>query len=152
MIIDFIIQFVVAIFATVGFAIIFNAPKRELLFCGFTGAVAWLVYYILTVTESIGVVAASLIASIILTIIARIFAVVRRNPVTVYLMAGIFPLVPGAGIYYTAYYMISGSDQFGAKGIETLEIALAIVFGIIFGSAIPQIVFQKLFSTKQKPQ
>lgn len=151
-IIDFVIQFIVAFFATFGFAIIFNAPKKELLPCGFTGGIAWLVYSIFYSSGVLGMVASSLVASIILTILARSFAVIRRNPVTVYIMAGIFPLVPGAGIYYTAYYLISGSPDFGAKGVETLEIALAIVFGIIFGSAIPQVVFQKIFIRKAKNQ
>jgi uncharacterized membrane protein YjjB (DUF3815 family) len=57
--------------------------------------------------------------------------------------------VPGAGIYYTAYYLITGQAKlFSAKGLETLEVALAIVFGIIFGFAIPQALFQKFAKTK----
>lgn len=55
-----------------------------------------------------------------------------------------FPLVPGAGIYYTAYYLISGMPaKCSAKGLETFEIALAIVFGIIFGFSIPETLFHK---------
>ena len=61
-----------------------------------------------------------------------------------YLVSGIFPLVPGAGIYYTAYYLISGMPaKCSAKGLETFEIALAIVFGIIFGFSIPETLFHK---------
>ena len=75
---------------------------------------------------------------------SRTMAVVRRNPATVYLLCGIFPLVPGAGIYYTAYYLITKeSALFSAKGLETFEIALAIVFGIIFGFAIPEAIFHR---------
>ena len=77
---------------------------------------------------------------------ARTFAVIRKIPITVYLLSGIFPLVPGAGIYYTAYYMFQKeSARFLAKGLETFEIACAIVFGIIFGFSVPQKFFQKLF-------
>lgn len=46
-----------------------------------------------------GVVFPSLIATLCLTIMARIFAAARSMPVTVYLLSGIFPLVPGAGIF-----------------------------------------------------
>ena len=141
---NWLIQFLVAMVATVSFAIIFNAPKKELVFCGITGATGWMVFYLLT-RGSVGVVAGSLVATFCLSIFARIFASARRKPVTVYLLTGIFSLVPGAGIYYTAYYFFaSNKEMFSYKGAETLEIAIAIVFGIIFGFAIPQSVFNKI--------
>ena len=43
----FIIQFIVALFATLSFAVIFSAPKKELFYCGFTGALGWIIYYIM---------------------------------------------------------------------------------------------------------
>lgn len=139
-----IIEFIVAMFATISFAILFNAPKKEVIYCGLTGALGWTVYYGMTQQE-INSVLASLVATFCLTILARGFAVVRKSPVTVYLLPGIFPLVPGAGIYYTAYYLFIGNNEMsGFKGLETLEIAGAIVFGIIFGFGIPQRLFHKI--------
>ena len=62
-----------------------------------------------------------------------------------FLLTGIFPLVPGAGIYYTVYALINEENQaFSSNGLQTLEIALAITFGIIFGFAVPQGLFHKL--------
>jgi len=149
LILKFVVQFLVAVFATLGFAIVFNAPFKELHLCGITGAIGWLVFYALLYHTSMHSIASSLIATFVLTLFARSFAVYRQHPVTVYLLPGIFPLVPGAGIYYTAYYLIDGNQAlFAQKGTETLEIALAIVFGIIFGSAIPQLLFNKLFTKK----
>ncbi len=139
-----IFQLVIAMLATISFAILFTAPKKEILFCGLTGAFGWIVYYLFT-NHGMHLVLASAIATFCLTILARCLAVIRKNPVTVYLLAGIFPLVPGAGIYYTAYYLFIGNTQMsGYKGLETLEIAGAIVFGIIFGFGIPQSLFHKL--------
>lgn len=139
-----IIQFFISMIATVSFAILFTAPKKEVLYCGLTGAVAWTSYYAFT-QQGFHVVLASLLATFCLTVLARCFAVVRKKPVTVYLLPGIFPLVPGAGIYYTAYYLFMGNTEMsGFKGLETLEIAGAIVFGIIFGFGIPQALFHKL--------
>lgn len=138
------VQFIISMLATISFAVLFTAPKKEVLFCGLTGAVGWIVYYICT-RNGINLVLASGIATFCLTILARCLAVARKNPVTVYLLTGIFPLVPGAGIYYTAYYLFIGNtDMSGYKGLETLEIAGAIVFGIIFGFGIPQALFHKL--------
>ena len=138
----YVIQFVLAMIATIAFALLFCAPKKELVFCGLSGALGWIVYYILFQLNG-NVVLASF-ATFILTVFSRTMAVVRCNPATVYLLCGIFPLVPGAGIYYTAYYLITKeSALFSAKGLETFEIALAIVFGIIFGFAIPEAIFHR---------
>ena len=143
-----ILEAIVAMFATISFAILFNAPKKEVVYCGLTGALGWVVYYGMTQRELNSVLAA-LTATFCLTILARCFAVVRKSPVTVYLLPGIFPLVPGAGIYYTAYYLFIGNTEMsGFKGLETLEIAGAIVFGIIFGFGIPQRLFHKLSPKK----
>ena len=146
--VEFFIQFVIAMLSTISFAVLFTAPKKEIFYCGLTGAFGWIVYYLLT-HNGIHLVLASGIATCCLTILSRCFAVIRKTPVTVYLLSGIFPLVPGAGIYYTAYYLFVGNTEMsGFKGLETLEIAGAIVFGIIFGFGIPQALFHKLSPKK----
>ena len=69
---------------------------------------------------------------------------------TVYLLSGIFPLVPGAGIFYTAYYLFTNDRALSSsKGIETFEVAGAIVLGIIFGFGIPQSLFNLLKPKKK---
>lgn len=139
-----IIQFIVGFFATLSFAILFSTPKRQLFFCGLTGAAGWLVYLLLFNNNS-GIGLANLGAAFTLTLMSRIFAALERHPVTVYLLAGIFPLVPGAGIYYTSYYFIMDEmEQFAAKGAETILIAGSIAFGIVFGLSLPQSIFNAL--------
>lgn len=141
---NYILEFIMAFGATFSFAFLFCVPKKELLFSGLSGALGWIVYYGI-VHQDLSPVLASLVATFILTVFSRTTAVIRRTPATVYLLCGIFPLVPGAGIYYTAYYLITGDNaRFTSKGLETFEIALAIVFGIIFGFAIPEALFHKL--------
>ena len=138
-----IIQFIVCFFAIISFAILFSAPKSQLLFCGLTGALGWIVYLII-IEKNGGIALANVCASFTLTLMARIFAAMQRHPATMYLLPGIFPLVPGAGIYYTSYYFIMHEmDNFAKYGAQTLIIAGSIVFGIVFGSALPQ----KLFHT-----
>lgn len=141
---NYILEFVMAFGATFSFAFLFCVPKKELLFSGLSGALSWIVYYGIT-NHDLSPVLASLVSVFILTVYSRTLAVIRRNPATVYLLCGIFPVVPGAGIYYTAYYLITSDNaRFTSKGLETFEIALAIVFGIIFGFAIPEALFHKL--------
>ena len=113
------LQFLLAGAGTLSFAILFACPRRTLPYCGLVGAVGWLVYEI---AELFGMeaFAASLLAVIPLTLLARILAMTLRTPVTVFLLTGIFPLVPGAGIYYSAYYFIQGDNALAlANGIST---------------------------------
>ena len=102
-----IIQFLVSLAATLSFAVLFSAEKKQLFFCGLTGALGWIVYLICLQYHTDNAIA-NLIATFALTLVARILSAVRRTPVTVFLLTGIFPLVPGAGIYYTSYYFIMG--------------------------------------------
>lgn len=131
---SYVLQFFIAAIATVTFAILFAAPKKELVFCGVSGGLAWLVYFILY-RQSGNVVLGSLVATFVLTILSRILAVARCNPATIYLVSGIFPLVPGAGIYYTAYYLISGMPaKCSAKGLKLLRLPWPLYLGLFLAS------------------
>lgn len=133
------IAFLLAGVATMSFAILLGVPKREYLSSGLVGAVGWTVYVLLTEAGQSPALA-TLIAAIPLTALARFFAIRHKAPVTVFLVSGIFALVPGAGIYYTAYYFIMGDPMFSAKGIETLKVALALALGmtIVLGMPLPR--------------
>ena len=130
-------QFFIAGAGTLSFAVLFASPKRTLPYCGLVGAMGWFIYE-LAVLFGLESFAASLLAVIPLTLLARIFALVRKAPVTVFLLCGIFPLVPGAGIYYTAYYFMQGYNSISSlKGIETLKIAVALAIGIALALGVP---------------
>ena len=122
---------------TLSFAILFACPRRSLPYCALVGAVGWFVYELLTMF-GLDSAAASLLAVIPLTLLTRIFAIVLKTPVTVFLLAGIFPLVPGAGIYYTAYYFIQGNNALAlSNGISTFKIAVALAIGITLVLSLP---------------
>lgn len=138
------LQFIICMLATLSFAILFSAPKSQLLFCGLAGSIGWIVY-LGCLNFGIGTVIANMIATFALTVFSRTIASIRKNPVTVYLISGIFPLVPGAGIYYTSYYFIMNEmKESSSYGMETVKVAGAIVLGIIFGFALPQGWFNAL--------
>ena len=85
-----------------------------------------------------GCVSATLAASVPLALLSRWYAVKARAPATVFLLCGIFPLVPGAGIYYTAYYFVSGQMAlFSAKLAEVIKVALALSVGIAVVLSVP---------------
>ena len=86
-----------------------------------------------------GLFGSTFFATVLVVFLSRLSAVRRHCPVTIFLVAGIFPLVPGAGIYWTAYYVVT--DQLAKasdRGFQTLKIAVAIVLGILFVFEFPQ--------------
>ena len=66
---------------------------------------------------------------------------------TLFLISGIFTLVPGAGIYYTAYYTITGLEETALYyGMSSLKTAIAIGLGIGVAYSLPP----KLFGWKRR--
>lgn len=136
--IEMLLQTLATFMLTVSFCVILAAPRSEWIFCGISGIVSYLVNQLI-LTSGIHQILATLGATMALSLSSRMLAVLRRQPVTVYLMPGIFPLAPGAGIYFTAYYLIAGDmEAFSQEGMKTLETAVAIALGIVFASGLPQ--------------
>ncbi len=52
---EIVIHFIVSTIATFAFAKLFNAPTKELLYCGITGGIGWVIYFILS-NNNLGVV------------------------------------------------------------------------------------------------
>lgn len=137
-----IIEFFAAYIGTIAFALLFQVPGKYYGYCGLIGGCGWLCYKLLLPCGTL--FTSTFLATVLVIFLSRFFAVRKRCPVTVFLIAGIFPLVPGAGIYWTAYYVVTNElDKAGARGFETLKIAVAIVMGILLVFEFPQKWFQK---------
>lgn len=131
-------HFVVTVIATIAFGITFQVPRRHYLAAGITGAVGWMVYIFGVELLGMSPAIATLVATLPLTGCARFFSITHKAPVTIFLLPGIFPLVPGAGIYYTAYYFIQGNNALAlAHGISTFKIAVALAVGIALVLGLP---------------
>ena len=136
-----ILAIVESFLATLAYAVLFNVPKQYYTTCGITGLSGWIVY--LAMCQVTTVALASFVGTLAVVLISRIFTVRKKCPITIFLVSGIIPLVPGAGIYYTAYYLVTGQMSLAAvKGLEAVKIAFAIVLGIIFVVSIPRDAFQ----------
>ena len=135
---------VCSFFGTIAFSILFNVPRRFYLSCGLTGMLGWLCYCL--VSPYTGATVASFLGTIVVVLMSRILAVYQKCPITVFLISGIFPLVPGAKVYYTAYYFVTNSLSLATRsGIESIKIAFAIVMGIVFMVSVPKRWFQIAF-------
>lgn len=76
-----------------------------------------------------------------LTLLSRMLSIALKMPSTVFIVTGIFPLVPGAGIYHTAYALVSRNmEAFTLRGMQTLALAGAIALGILIGMGFPKLL------------
>lgn len=127
-----------SLLGVVAFAVLFQVPRRYCLPCGMVGAMVWVTAQLM-LRAGAGSIPACLAASFLLTILSRTLAVIWRVPVSIFLIPGIFTMVPGTGIFYLGYYLMSNqTQQMSAKGAQVLLTAGAIAVGITFGSALPQ--------------
>lgn len=123
---EFVLQVVSAFFGVIAVAITVQVPKKNLLFAGLTGACGWLVELLLENT-----VLSAFFAALSVAVLAQIFARITKAPVTVYLVTGIFPLVPGVGMYRTVYYLLQSNRELTAYYLTyTLQIAGMIALAI----------------------
>ena len=138
---EFMINIVCPFMGTMGYAVLFNVPRRFYLSCGMTGTAGWLVFKAMQGYASAA--GASFLGALVVVLISRMLTVKMKCPITIFLVSGIFPLVPGAGIYYTAYYLVTNQLALAAqKGLESVKIAFGIVLGIVFIVSIPREAFQ----------
>ena len=125
---------------TVAFALLFGVPGRFYPCCGMIGGAGWLLYSLLEGRFSAA--AATFFAAVLVMLLSRFFAVREKCPVTVFLISGIIPLVPGAGIYWAAYYMVTDQLAEAADaGFAAVKAVAAIVLGIVCIFELPQGLF-----------
>ncbi|HIZ64652.1 MAG TPA: threonine/serine exporter family protein [Candidatus Blautia pullicola] len=149
MIAEGILQFLAACIGTVAFSLLFSVPREHYPLCGFIGGTGWLICWVCINVLGAGAVAGSFFATVFITLASRIGSTVRKCPVTLFLIAGIFPEVPGIGIYRTVYYSLLENNELSLHyGRETLGIAIAMVLGIVIVFEIPQKTINRIFGRK----
>lgn len=136
-------QVIAAGLGTVAFAVLFGVPRKYYVYCGLVGGAGWWLYSVLTVYARFTPTEATFFATTLVVLLSRFLAVWDRCPATVFLTAGIFPLVPGAGIYWTAYYLVTDRPAEAAdNGFAAIKAAFAIVLGIVLIFELPGGLFK----------
>ena len=119
-----------------GFVFLFNIHGPGALLCTLGGVLAWILYdvvYRISGSDLIAYFWAALGSSFYAEIMARI----RKCPAIAYLVVAIFPLIPGAGVYYTMNYAVQGQmDAFASSGMHTAATAGIIAVGILLASTV----------------
>lgn len=124
-------NFFVVMVGCIGFGILVNIPRKELFPAAFTGAIAWMLYEVLTYND-ISKVAAAFLASCLVALLGEFLSRIRKEASTIYVIPGIIPLVPGAGAYYTMTNLINANyDKALLFGRDTLFAAGSIALALL---------------------
>lgn len=137
MITNFILHVISAFASTVAFSILFNVQKKHIAICGLVGAAGWGVYIIGTDLGYSDVLSTFLGALVVATA-SYYLAKHRRAPVTVFLISGIIPLVPGIGLYRTMYSLLFAeyTEALG-HALITFQMSGVIAGAIIIAALLP---------------
>ena len=124
-------QCLVCLIGCIGFAILFNVHSWGLPLCAIGGCCTWAVY-LLAFDMTGNIYVANFWATAFAAAYAETMARIRKYPATSYLVVSLFPLLPGAGIYYAMGYALDGSMSLALhKGLETAAVAGVMAVGIL---------------------
>jgi uncharacterized membrane protein YjjB (DUF3815 family) len=131
---SFLMQCVACFIGCIGFVIVFNIHGPGGILCAFGGVLTWAAYLIaleIGGSEILAYFWSSVFASAFSETMARI----RKYPAISYLVVSIFPLIPGAGVYYTMNHAVRGDmEMFAQQGMYTAAIAGVMAVGILLVS------------------
>ena len=137
------VEAVASFIGCVGFFICFNIYAPGGFLCALGGLLTWVTYRI--TFELLGDdIAAYFFATIMASLYSEIMARIRKYPAISYLVISIFPLIPGAGVYYTMTQALKGNmASFATQGTHTIAIAGAMAVGILLSTTLVRIVTTK---------
>lgn len=117
-----------------GFAILFNLHGPGAILCTLGGVLSWAVY-VLVLQAGYTDILANFWSALFASLYAESMARIRKYPAISYLVVAIFPMIPGAGAYYTMNYAVRGDMAgFANEGMHTVAIAGILAVGILLGS------------------
>lgn len=138
-------QFVLALFATMGFAVIFRVPARHIPACVIVGALGW-VTYLITDYNIDSPAIACFFGACMVGLCSAISAHIFKEAMTIFIIPGILCLVPGAKIFYTMEAFIRNDIEDMAEiGVQMIMMAGAIALGLLVMGAIIK-VFRSIVS------
>ena len=138
---SFCIQILVSFIGCVGFAMYWNVHSLGIPISSLGGLFTWAAYLI-AIKLGCGILGANFWATIIAAVYAEIMARIRKYPAITYLVVSLFPLLPGAGIYYTTAAVVQKNTELAyAKGSETAAVAGVMAVGILLVSTIVKLYY-----------
>lgn len=131
---SFLMQCIFTFVGCMGFVILFNIHGKGRALCALGGALTWAVYLV-ALEQSGSELTAYFWSALFSSLYSECMARIRKVPAIMYLVIAIFPIIPGAGAYYTMNYAVRGEmELFASRGMFTAAIAGVMAVGILLGS------------------
>lgn len=119
-----------------GFCILFNIHGHGGLLCIIGGILTWGAYSLI-LSLGLGDIPAYFWATVLAAVYAEVMARIRKYPAISYLVVSIFPLIPGAGIYYTMNHVLQKDlNGFAQEGTHTIAVAGVMAVAILLVSTV----------------
>lgn len=136
--------------AAMGFAILFNVPRRALPYCILVGALAYSARWLLMQYSDLSIEAATLVAATLVGFMSKFLAHRLQMPMLIFAVCGVIPMVPGTFAYNTMIALLrlaaadstSGEALLVQASINAVKTAL-ILGAIAVGIAAPTLLFQR---------
>ena len=131
--IDYVSALAFSFSTTVAFAVLLQAPRKTLPISGIIGAVGWIVFLYVRREMGSSSFYANICATLILSLLSELAARIFKQPATVFVIPGIFPIVPGLAMYNGMTRIIEKQYDLGMSlllqaGMDASAIALGIMF------------------------
>lgn len=149
MTLNYITYSIAAFVASFAFGVMYNVPTRTLLASSISGALGWIVYYIIAFEFDFVLFIGAGAASFLIAFLSQWFARHYRMPVIVFAVPAIIPLVPGGSAYNMMRAFIEGNSELALMyGTETFLISGAIALGLSLNSGLFQVFSSRSFGKR----
>lgn len=135
--------------AALGFAILFNVPKRLLLGCFLSGALGHTLRTVL-VNSGASMELSTLFGAVAVGFLSLYLSKRYAAPASIFSVAGAIPLVPGVFAYQTIIGLLNATSAASGQSIELLADAGTngvrtglILSALAFGIAAPTLLFRR---------
>ena len=144
------LQITGAFLAVISLSVVFGVPKKFILYSGIAGTIGQMMYFFaISINQS--KLMAVFIAAVIVAFLAHIMARIFKAPVTVFLIPGIIPTVPGLDMYRAVYNLIIGQNNLAQVYMLTaLKIAGMIALAIFIVDSLFGLIKTKQAITDKK--
>ncbi len=146
---EFIIKFLIAFITTYAFTILFNLNNKTFkFFASLSGGIGYLVY-LFFINYKNSAVLGCFFGALFVGMFGEYLARKLKAPATIFIIPGIFPIVPGYGMYYTMLAIVDQNyRQVMVLGFSTfisaISIAIAVMLSTIFSVSLIRVKRERI--------
>ena len=139
--------------AAMGFALLFNVPRRALIYCMIAGAIGHAIRSLLMSQFALSIELSTLVGATAVGFFAKWCAYRLRMPSMIFAVSAVIPMIPGVFAYQTMIGILQITDvsNAGAGDILVQSSVNAIKAGLILAALAGGIVAPSLIFRRNKP-